>query len=53
MVKGELSKGKGATDAEVQILKWLRGQHKIFIGKLCQLLDHEDGGIQVGSAPPY
>ncbi|PUU74040.1 CBF/Mak21 family-domain-containing protein [Tuber borchii] len=46
MVKGELSKKKGATDAEVQILKWLRGQHRAFVGELCQLLDYEDGGIQ-------
>ena len=52
MVKGELSKKKGATDAEAQILKWLREQHKIFVGELCRLLDYEDGGIQVSSAGP-
>ncbi|KAG0633255.1 CBF/Mak21 family-domain-containing protein [Tuber brumale] len=46
MVKGELSKKKGATDTEVQILEWLRGQYGIFVGELCGLLDHKDGGIQ-------
>ena len=53
MVKGELSKKKGATEAEVQILKWLREQHRTFVAELCQLLDCEDGNIQVGSTGPY
>ena len=54
MVKGELSKKKkGATDAEVQILEWLRGQHRTFVAELCQLLDYENGNIQVGSTGPY
>ena len=54
MVKGELSKKKkGATDAEVQILEWLRGQHRAFVRELCQLLDYEDGNIQVGPTGPY
>ncbi|RPA97921.1 CBF-domain-containing protein [Choiromyces venosus 120613-1] len=46
MAKGELSKRKKATDAEVQILEWLRGQYKTFVGELCELLNYNDGGIQ-------
>ncbi|PWW78911.1 CBF-domain-containing protein [Tuber magnatum] len=46
MAKGELSKKKRATDAEIQVLEWLRGQFRTFVGKLCGLLDYKDGGVQ-------